>query len=167
MNRISPPSPPPDFPEGPESGSAVAAGRRQEGDAQGPALGQAQGQAMGDGPAVGHGDMPADGRSAALDADLGELILLIGRIRRDLDGGNPLHCPDMKPLARRAERIVGLLPQLPRAEAQPLLPRLERVMRELDAVEERLRSRRADLDRALAQAGTGSLPDGPQGQGRR
>ncbi|MFC3227386.1 hypothetical protein ACFOGJ_09105 [Marinibaculum pumilum] len=138
MNRISPPSPPPDYPEGPE-----------------------------DNPATGQGTVPADGRSAALDADLGELILLIGRIRRDLDGGNPLHCPDMKPLARRAERIVGLLPQLPRAEAQPLLPRLERVMRELDAVEERLRSRRSELDRALDQAGASSPPNSPPGQGRR
>lgn len=107
-----------------------------------------------------------DGRGAALDADLGELILLIGRIRRDLDGGDPLHCPDMKPLARRAERIVGLLPQLPRAEAEPLLPRLERVMRELDAVETSLRQRKAVLDSSLAPAG-GSAPPGAEGRHRR
>ncbi|MEQ8644025.1 MAG: hypothetical protein RIB50_13225 [Marinovum algicola] len=106
-----------------------------------------------------------DGRGAALDADLGELILLIGRIRRDLEGGDPLHCPDMKPLARRAERIVGLLPQLPRAEAEPLLPRLERVMRELDAVEASLLERKAVLDRSLAPGG-GPAPAEPGAEGR-
>jgi len=112
-----------------------------------------------------------DPRVSATDADLGELILFIGRIRRELDAGSPLHSPDMKPLARRAERILGLLPQLPRAHAQRLLPRLERVMTELDAVETVLRERKLVLDRALADQppagpGQGKSAKGPVGEAR-
>lgn len=102
---------------------------------------------------------PADSRAAAIGADLGELILLIGRIRRELDGGDPLHCPDMKPLARRVERILGLLPQLPRPDAQPLLPRLERAMAELDSVEALLRQRKTVLDEALDAKQAQRQPD--------
>lgn len=134
-----------------------------------PLAGMAEFQETGTGGAADDGGGAVhDGRAAALGADLGELILLIGRIRRDLDGGDPLHCPDLKPLARRAERIVGLLPQLPRAEAGPLLPRLERVMRELDAVEASLRQRKAVLDRSLAEpavAGPGDAGPGDTGPG--
>lgn len=95
--------------------------------------------------------LPADERAAAADADLGELLLFIGRIRRELGAGSPLHCPDMKPLARRAERVLALLPQLARDDARHLLPRLERVMAELEAVEQVLRERKVALDNALTE----------------
>lgn len=109
-----------------------------------------------------------DERAAAADADLGELLLFIGRIRRELAAGSPLHCPDMKPLARRAERVLALLPQLAREEARHLLPRLERVMAELEAVEAVLRERKLVLDTALAENGDrqqDALP--PGGRHRR